>query len=83
VTRAFVTGITGQDGGYLAEQMLGEGAEVHGLVRSLDGQAVRDLQSLAPGVVLHQGDLGDSDRLGQLVADLANEVGRDFRLTVA
>jgi GDPmannose 4,6-dehydratase len=70
VPRAFVTGITGQDGGYLAEQLMGEGTEVHGLVRPGDDDAVRDLQSRAPGVVLHEGDLADTDRLGQLVVDL-------------
>ena len=41
--RAFVTGITGQDGGYLAEQLLAEGTEVHGMVRPGDDDAVRDL----------------------------------------
>jgi len=70
VPRAFVTGITGQDGGYLAEQLLAEGTEVHGLARVDDDDAVRDLQSRAPGVVLHRGDLGDAFRLGQLVADI-------------
>ncbi|MEP7018319.1 MAG: GDP-mannose 4,6-dehydratase [Actinomycetota bacterium] len=68
--RAFVTGITGQDGGYLAEQLLAGGTEVHGLVRPGDDEAVRDLTSRSPGVVLHQGDLADEDRLGRLVADL-------------
>jgi GDPmannose 4,6-dehydratase len=69
VFRAFVTGITGQDGGYLVEQLLAEGAEVHGMFRP-DDDAVRDLLSRTPGVVLHQGDLGDADRLGKLVAEV-------------
>jgi GDPmannose 4,6-dehydratase len=69
VPRAFVTGITGQDGGYLAEQLLAEGTEVHGMFRP-DDDAVRDLLSRAPGVLLHKGDLGDADRLGELVADI-------------
>ena len=68
--RAFVTGITGQAGGYLAEQLLAEGTVVHGMVRPGDDEAVRDLQSRAPGVVLHQGDLDDADRLGELVAHI-------------
>jgi GDPmannose 4,6-dehydratase len=70
VPRAFVTGITGQDGGYLAEQLLAGGTEVHGMVRPGDDGAVRDLKLRAPEVVLHEGDLGDADRLRQLVADL-------------
>jgi GDPmannose 4,6-dehydratase len=70
VPRAFVTGITGQDGGYLAEQLLAGGTEVHGMVRPGDDPAVRDLKLRAPEVVLHEGDLGNADRLRQLVADL-------------
>jgi GDPmannose 4,6-dehydratase len=70
VPRAFVTGITGQDGGYLAERLLAEGTEVHGMVRPGDDDAIRDLKLRSPGVVLHEGDLGDEDRLGRLVADL-------------
>jgi GDPmannose 4,6-dehydratase len=70
VPRAFVTGITGQDGGYLAERLLAEGTEVHGMVRPGDDDAIRDLESRSPGVELHQGDLGDDDRVGQLVAEL-------------
>jgi GDPmannose 4,6-dehydratase len=67
---AFVTGITGQDGGYLAEQLLAGGTEVHGMVRPGDDAAVRDLKLRAPEVVLHEGDLGNADRLRHLVADL-------------
>jgi len=70
VPRAFVTGITGQDGGYLAEQLLAEGTEVHGMVRPGDDEAAHDLRVRTPGVVLHQSDLGDADRLSQLILDL-------------
>ncbi|HEY8721621.1 GDP-mannose 4,6-dehydratase [Pengzhenrongella sp.] len=68
--RAFVTGITGQDGGYLADQLLGEGTEVHGMVRAGDDDAVRDLLARTPGVVLHDGDLGDAEGLRRLIADV-------------
>jgi GDPmannose 4,6-dehydratase len=70
VTTTFVTGITGQDGTYLVERLLGEGVAVHGLVRPGDG-AVADLQARHPGVVLHEGDLGDLDRLAGLVEEVA------------
>jgi GDPmannose 4,6-dehydratase len=70
VTTTFVTGITGQDGTYLVERLLAEGVEVHGLVRPGDG-AVAALGARHPGVVLHQGDLGDDDRLAGLVAEVA------------
>ncbi|RYV51372.1 GDP-mannose 4,6-dehydratase [Pengzhenrongella frigida] len=68
--RAFVTGITGQDGGYLAEQLLAEGVEVHGMVRAGDDDAVGALLGRSPDVVLHEGDLGDAERLGALIAQL-------------
>ena len=54
--RALITGITGQDGGYLAEQLLGEGVEVHGLVHGQDAAAAQ-LLAAHPSVVLHEGDL--------------------------
>jgi GDPmannose 4,6-dehydratase len=67
---AFVTGITGQDGGYLAEQLTAEGVEVHGLVHSADGSRA-DLFGRTPSVVLHEGDLGDPSALADLVAEIA------------
>jgi GDPmannose 4,6-dehydratase len=70
VPRAFVTGITGQDGGYLAERLLADGTVVHGLVRAVDSDSGRDLLARVPGVVLHEGDLGDTDHLAQIVADI-------------
>jgi GDPmannose 4,6-dehydratase len=51
--RALITGVTGQDGSYLAELLLGRGYEVHGLVR----------EGSAPGVHLHHGDLRDQESL--------------------
>ena len=68
--RALVTGITGQDGGYLAEQLLAEGTEVHGLVRAGDDEARDDLLARSPSVVLHAGDLADAARLGDLVREV-------------
>lgn len=62
-----VTGITGQDGGYLAEQLLAEGTEVHGLVSAGDAQ-VAALTARSPGVVLHEGDLRDAASLAAVVA---------------
>jgi GDPmannose 4,6-dehydratase len=54
--RALVTGITGQDGGYLAERLVSDGYEVHGLVHDGD-PAVADLLARCPAVTLHTGDL--------------------------
>ena len=51
MTRAFVTGVGGQDGSYLAERLLAEGVEVHALAH--EPSPAPD----APGVELHAGDL--------------------------
>lgn len=67
--RVLVTGITGQDGGYLAAQLLAEGAEVHGLVHHGD-PSVHQLVRKCPEAVIHTGDLADHDGLRRLVADV-------------
>jgi GDPmannose 4,6-dehydratase len=66
--RALVTGITGQDGGYLAEQLLADGYQVHGLVHPGDA-GLADLVARCPAVVLHDGDLRDQASLGEAVAN--------------
>jgi GDPmannose 4,6-dehydratase len=65
MTRAFVTGISGQDGSYLAERLLAEGVEVHALAHALE--PVPDM----PGVELHRGDLTDIEDVRSLLRDLA------------
>ncbi len=64
---ALLTGITGQDGGYLAEHLLAEGCAVHGLVHEGDA-GVADLLRRCPSVVLHQGNLADEASLAAVVA---------------
>jgi GDPmannose 4,6-dehydratase len=71
--RAFITGITGQDGSYLTELLLSKGYDVHGLVR-----ASRDLKTswLAPilgdtRLVLHTGDLADTKSLARTLSEVA------------
>ncbi len=73
---ALVTGITGQDGSYLAELLLGKGYEVHGVLRrssSLNRQRIDHLQHANPQhpetsrFVLHYGDMTDSGGLNRLV----------------
>lgn len=68
MTRAFVTGIGGQDGGYLAERLLADGVEVHALVQ--DGEPLPDLPALMD-VILHTGDLTHVDDVRALLVDLA------------
>lgn len=64
---ALVTGITGQDGGYLAERMIADGCAVHGLVRA--GEDLDDLQRRSPEAVLHEGELTDEDALARVLAE--------------
>ncbi len=64
--RALITGVTGQDGGYLAEQLLADGVEVHGLVRH--GEAAPP--HLA-GCELHEVDVLAGDELGAAVTAVA------------
>lgn len=67
-TRALVTGVTGQDGSYLAEDLLARGWEVHGLVRDRDGAGDGGHGSpVAAGVTLHRGDLADPGLFGRLL----------------
>ena len=67
--RVLITGITGQDGGYLTAQLLAEGAQVHGLVHGQDETAAA-FQAAFPSVTVHVGDLADSDALRRLVAEI-------------
>jgi GDPmannose 4,6-dehydratase len=64
--RALVTGITGQTGSYLAEQLSDDGWEVHGLVRPSDS-AGDALRRLVPSATLHDADLGDAEALARAV----------------
>lgn len=74
--KALITGITGQDGSYLAELLLDKGYEVHGIKRrsSLFNTARIDhlYQDLHqnPNFILHYGDLSDSSNLIRLVHDI-------------
>lgn len=69
MARALVTGVTGQDGGYLAERLLAEGVEVHGLVHPTD-PALPGLREAYPDVVVHLGDLADDAGLTGLVQEV-------------
>ncbi|MDP3890441.1 GDP-mannose 4,6-dehydratase [Nocardioides sp.] len=67
MTRAFVTGINGQDGSYLAERLLDEGVEVHALAHTADEPSA----FVPTAVVVHHGDLTDVEGTRALVRDLA------------
>jgi GDPmannose 4,6-dehydratase len=57
--RALITGITGQDGSYLAELLLEKGYEVHGMVRRASTEKFDRIEHLRDRITLHQGDLLD------------------------
>lgn len=65
--RALITGITGQDGSYLAEQLLEKGYEVHGMVRRLSSENHHRLESFRDRIEIHTGDLLDQRSLGDVM----------------
>ena len=75
--RAIITGITGQDGSYLTELLLGKGYEVHGIVRRSSSfntgridHLYQDPHVNGRTLFLHYGDLSDSSSLIKLVHDI-------------
>ena len=80
--KAFITGITGQDGSYLAELLLAKGYEVHGLIRRASTFNTQRIDHLyvdphnpEARLFLHYGDLTDGSRLATLLAEIQpNEV---------
>jgi len=76
--RAMVTGITGQDGSYLAELLLAKGYEVHGLIRRAStfntvriDHLYRDPHESGTRLFLHYADLADGSRLSALMNEIA------------
>ncbi len=65
--RALITGITGQDGAYLAELLLKHGYEVHGMVRRSSSENFERIGHLRDKIELHQADLLDQLSLVRLV----------------
>jgi GDPmannose 4,6-dehydratase len=93
MTRALITGISGQDGSYLAELLLEKGYEVHGLVHGSSDRRFERLESIADRITLHPGDLLDESSLVDVlrkavpdeVYNLAamSSVAESWRLAVA
>lgn len=75
--RAFITGITGQDGSYLTELLLSKGYEVHGLIRRAStfntvriDHLYQDPHVNGVKLFLHYGDMADSSNLGRLIYEI-------------
>jgi GDPmannose 4,6-dehydratase len=66
--RALITGITGQDGSYLADFLLERGYEVHGMVRRSSEEKFERIAHIRDRVTLHQGDLFDQYSIASLLA---------------
>ena len=91
--RALITGISGQDGSYLAELLLEKGYEVHGLVRGSTDRRFERLEPIADRITLYPGDLLDEGSLVDVlrestpdeVYNLAamSSVAESWRLAVA
>ena len=80
--KALITGITGQDGSYLAELLLEKGYEVHGIKRrasSLNTQRIdhiyQDPHDENPKIRLHYGDLTDSSNLTRILSEMQPNFG--------
>lgn len=75
--KALITGITGQDGSYLAEYLLSNNYEVHGIIRRSSVFTTQRVEHLFsnPNFYLHHGDVNDSSNLTRIVAKLQpNEI---------
>src|ERR1700712_1892254 len=77
---ALITGITGQDGSYLAEFLLKKGYQVHGIIRRSSSFNTQRLLSIFkdphdpnPSLQLHYGDLTDGSALNQLIKKIRPE----------
>ncbi len=78
--KALITGITGQDGSYLAEFLLGKGYEVHGFIRRASTFNTGRLESIyedphesGSRLFLHYGDLSDASALARLIGKIQPE----------
>src|SRR5262245_59024638 len=76
--KALITGITGQDGSYLAELLLGKGYEVHGIIRRAStfntarlDHIYADPHTSRTALRLHYGDLSDASALARLIGKIS------------
>lgn len=66
--RALITGITGQDGSYLAELLLEKGYEVHGITRRASLPNTNRIEHILDRITLHDGDLSDTSSILRIMA---------------
>jgi len=68
--KAFITGITGQDGSYLAELLLEKGYEVHGVIRRSSSFNTGRIDHIFDRITLHYGDVTDAANITNLIAQI-------------
>ena len=73
--KALITGITGQDGSYLAEFLLDKGYEVHGIIRRVSVFNTERIDHIMgnPNLHLHHGDVTDSSNINKLMSSIQPE----------
>ena len=65
--KAFITGISGQDGSYLSELLVSKGYEVHGMVRRISQPNLSNLNEVINQITLHTGDMQDATSLYRII----------------
>ena len=68
--KALITGITGQDGSFLAEFLLKKGYEVHGIIRRSSNKNTYRIDHLVDQITLHEGDLNDTSSLMSIISSV-------------
>ncbi|MRX79681.1 GDP-mannose 4,6-dehydratase [Enorma shizhengliae] len=68
--KALITGITGQDGSYLAEFLLEKGYKVHGIVRRSSSHTTDRIDHIIDRLSIHEGDLSDSSSIIRVMAEV-------------
>ena len=68
--KALITGITGQDGSYLAELLLEKGYEVHGIVRRASVPTTQRIDHILGRLNIHEGDLTDASSICRIVSSV-------------
>ena len=68
--RALITGITGQDGSFLAELLLEKGYEVHGIIRRSSVPTTQRIDHIIDRIILHNGDMADSSAISRIVGQV-------------
>ena len=68
--KALITGITGQDGSYLAELLLSKGYEVHGIIRRASVSTTERIDHILDQLHIHEGDLSDSISIVRVIKEV-------------